>query len=76
MAAPRICWRSRPRVYEAALFIDYTAAIITAMGGEGRSVDACAREIYDEWAGVHHFSLYDDVPESAAGAGRRGFGSA
>jgi putative hydrolase of the HAD superfamily len=31
------------------------------MGGEGPSLDACAREIYTEWAQNHHFELYDDV---------------
>ena len=31
------------------------------MGGEGPGVDACAEEIYDEWAACQHFELYDDV---------------
>ena len=32
------------------------------MGGRGPSVDACAREIYAEWAACQHFELYDEVP--------------
>ena len=28
----------------------------------GPAVDACAREIYTEWAAYQHFELYDDVP--------------
>ena len=32
------------------------------MGGTGRQLDDCAREIYDEWAACQHFFLYDDVP--------------
>jgi HAD superfamily hydrolase (TIGR01662 family) len=31
------------------------------MGGCGSSLDACAREIYAEWAACQHFELYDDV---------------
>jgi len=31
------------------------------MGGAGPGLEACAREIYDEWAAHQHFSLYDDV---------------
>ncbi len=36
------------------------------MGGRGEAVDACAREIYAEWAACHHFELYDDVPACCA----------
>jgi len=32
-----------------------------AMGGTGDRLDACAREMYAEWAACHHFHLYDDV---------------
>jgi putative hydrolase of the HAD superfamily len=52
----------RDHIYEAALFHRYTAAIIRGMGGGGPQVDACAEEIYAEWAACHHFELYDDVP--------------
>ena len=48
--------------YDAEIFIAYTRHIIERMGGSGPSVDACAREIYAEWASCQHFDLYDDVP--------------
>jgi HAD superfamily hydrolase (TIGR01662 family) len=48
--------------YDAELFVEYTRRIIESMGGNGSGVDACAREIYAEWASNHHFELYDDVP--------------
>jgi len=31
------------------------------MGGAGSGLEACALEVYREWAACHHFSLYDDV---------------
>ena len=31
------------------------------MGGTGAQLDACANEIYAEWAACQHFILYDDV---------------
>jgi putative hydrolase of the HAD superfamily len=49
-------------VYDAEVFVAYTRHIIEHMGGRGDRLDACAREIYDEWAGCHHFELYDEVP--------------
>jgi HAD superfamily hydrolase (TIGR01662 family) len=61
-------------VYDAEVFVKYTAHIIETMGGEGRRVDACAREIYDEWARCRHFEMYEEVPavlRSLAGAGFR-----
>jgi len=48
--------------YNADIFIAYTNQIIREMGGSGPNVDACSREIYDEWAACHHFEMYDDVP--------------
>jgi HAD superfamily hydrolase (TIGR01662 family) len=53
--------------YDAEIFIAYTRHIIEQMGGRERagspgSLDACAREIYAEWAANQHFELYDDVP--------------
>jgi HAD superfamily hydrolase (TIGR01509 family) len=52
-------------VYEDAVFIRYTRRIIEGMGGCGSDqvLDACAAEIYVEWARCHHFHLYDDVTE-------------
>lgn len=47
--------------YGDDVFVLYTSRIIEGMGGSGAGVDACAREIYREWAACHHFSLYDDV---------------
>ena len=52
--------------YDAEIFIAYTRHIIEQMGGTAggtpQAVDACAREIYGEWAANHHFELYEDVP--------------
>ncbi len=48
-------------VYEDELFIRYTRRIIEEMGGRGPALDACAREVYAEWAACQHFFLYDDV---------------
>jgi len=49
--------------YDAEIFIAYTQHIIEQMGGRGANLQACAREIYDEWAACQHFELYDDVPD-------------
>jgi putative hydrolase of the HAD superfamily len=49
--------------YDAEIFVVYTRRIIEGMGGRGDQLDACAREIYAEWAACQHFELYDDVPE-------------
>jgi HAD superfamily hydrolase (TIGR01662 family) len=49
--------------YDAAIFIEYTRRIIEGMGGSGPAVDAAARDIYDEWAACHHFTLYEEVPD-------------
>jgi putative hydrolase of the HAD superfamily len=49
--------------YDADIFVAYTRHIIEHMGGRGSDLDACAREIYAEWAACQHFELYDDVPE-------------
>lgn len=49
------------QLYDEEIFIRYTGRIIEGMGGGGPHVDACAREIYAEWAACHHFRLYEDV---------------
>lgn len=49
------------QIYDEEIFIRYTGRIIEGMGGGGPLVDACAREIYAEWAACHHFHLYEDV---------------
>lgn len=48
-------------LYDHGLFIHYTASIIEHMGGRGPHVIDAAREIYQQWAGNHHFEMYDDV---------------
>ncbi len=48
--------------YDPQVFIHYTRQIIEGMGGAGPALDACAREIYEEWAACQHFALYEDVP--------------
>jgi HAD superfamily hydrolase (TIGR01549 family) len=48
-------------IYDAAHFVHYTATIIEHMGGRGPGVIEAAKQIYDEWAGNHHFEMYDDV---------------
>ncbi len=48
--------------YDDEIWLAYTRNIIERMGGRGPSVQACAREIYAEWAACHHFELYDEVP--------------
>jgi putative hydrolase of the HAD superfamily len=60
--------------YDAEIFVAYTRHIIEQMGGAGEKVDACAREIYDEWASCRHFELFDEVPavlRALAGRGLR-----
>ena len=52
---------SGDQLYDAQIFIGYTQRIIELMGGTGPGVLEASREIYDEWALCHHFSLYDDV---------------
>src|SRR5581483_3952795 len=49
-------------VYDAGVFVKYTRHIIEEMGGRGDALDACAREIYEEWAACRHFELYEEVP--------------
>ena len=61
-SASHILDREQDAVYNAQIFIDYTAHIIRQMGGGGSTVEACAAEIYEEWAACQHFLLYEDVP--------------
>ena len=62
LSASHILDQAQDKVYNPRIFIDYTAHIIDEMGGRGPSVEACAREIYQEWAACQHFLLYEDVP--------------
>ena len=61
-SASHILDREQDAVYNPQIFIDYTAHIIRQMGGEGARIEACAAEIYEEWAACQHFLLYEDVP--------------
>lgn len=60
--------------YDPQLFIDYTRRIIEEMGGSGPGLEACTREMYEEWAACHHFSLYDDVEPVFRDLNARGIG--
>lgn len=51
-------------LYDAEIFVAYTRHVIEQMGGAGPRVDACAREMYAEWAACQHFDLYDDVVDA------------
>ena len=53
--------RTQEDIYRPELFIRYARCVLEKMGGAGAGLDACAREIYDEWAACQHFTLYDDV---------------
>ena len=72
IAASPILDDDRQVMYDEELFVRYTRTIIEGMGGAGEALDACAREVYAEWAACQHFFLYDDVKpvlEELAGAG-------
>lgn len=71
-AASVILDAQQEHVYDADIFVRYTRRIIEEMGGTGPNLDACATQIYDEWAACHHFHLYDDVPPVLRELARRG----
>jgi putative hydrolase of the HAD superfamily len=50
-------------VYDPEIFVEYTRRIIEGMGGHGPAVEAASRDIYDEWAACHHFTMYEEVPD-------------
>ena len=60
-------------IYEAALFVHYTATIIEHMGGRGPGVIRAAERIYEQWAANHHFEMYDDVAPVLKTLAARGF---
>jgi HAD superfamily hydrolase (TIGR01662 family) len=64
---------AQDHIYDPQIFIRYTKYIIERMGGRGTGLDACAREIYAEWAACQHFSLYDDVGPALSTLAARGF---
>lgn len=59
-------------IYDPAIFHQYTARIIRAMGGDGPGVEPCAVEIYEQWAANHHFEMYSDVPDVLRAIAQRG----
>jgi len=61
VAASSVLDEEQEHVYDANVFVRYTRRVFEGMGGRGRRLDDCAREIYDEWAVCQHFFLYDDV---------------
>jgi HAD superfamily hydrolase (TIGR01549 family) len=48
-------------LYDPEIFVRYTQRIIELMGGDCPAAETVARELYADWAGHQHFSLYDDV---------------
>ena len=60
-------------IYDAALFLHYTATIIEQMGGRGPGVMRAAQRIYDQWAANHHFEIYDDVTPALTMLAARGY---
>jgi HAD superfamily hydrolase (TIGR01549 family) len=72
-AAP-LLEESEDAAYDAEIFVRYTRHIIEQMGGCGERLEACAREIYEEWGACRHFELYEEVPavlRALANAGLR-----
>ena len=72
IAASSILYDDHNHVYDAAIFVRYTRRIIEEMGGTGETLDACAQEIYAEWAACQHFFLYDDVAPALRELATRG----
>jgi putative hydrolase of the HAD superfamily len=72
LAASSILYDDQSHVYDAAIFVRYTRRIIEGMGGTGETLDACAQEIYSEWAACQHFFLYDDVAPALRELATRG----
>jgi HAD superfamily hydrolase (TIGR01509 family) len=60
-AASALDLEAADQIYDAQVFLNYTRRIIELMGGRGPGVDLVAREMYEDWAEHHHFSLYGDV---------------
>ena len=63
---------STDQLFNPQVYIDYTARIIQLMGGDAAGSLAPAREIYDDWAVNHHFTLYDDVDATLRALKARG----
>jgi putative hydrolase of the HAD superfamily len=63
-AASALDLETADQIYDAQVFLNYTRRIIELMGGSGPGVELVCREMYDDWAEHHHFSLYGDVAET------------
>jgi len=63
---------STDQLFNPQVYIDYTARIIQLMGGDAARSLEPAREIYDDWAVNHHFTLYDDVDPTLRALKARG----
>ncbi len=61
VAASRELEVGEDATYRAEMFVSFGRRVIEEMGGRGDGLEACAQEIYDEWAVCRHFSLYADV---------------
>jgi putative hydrolase of the HAD superfamily len=72
IAASSILYDDQNHIYDAEIFVRYTRRIIEEMGGTGETLDACAQEIYSEWAACQHFLLYDDVAPALRELATRG----
>jgi putative hydrolase of the HAD superfamily len=71
-AASTILDDQQQHVYDEEIFVRYTRRIIEGIGGTGPALDACAREIYAEWAACHHFHMYEDVAPTLRALAARG----
>ena len=72
LSASAILNEEQDHIYDAEIFVRYTRRIIEGMGGGGAHLDACATEIYREWAACQHFVLYDDVTPALRELAARG----
>lgn len=72
LAAAPVLDEVQSHEYDASIFVRYTRRIIEEMGGAGDQLDACATEIYAEWAACQHFFLYDDVEPALRELAARG----
>jgi putative hydrolase of the HAD superfamily len=71
-AASAILNEVQDHIYDPDIFVRYTCRIIEGMGGTGDRIEACATEIYTEWASCQHFHLYDDVAPALQELAARG----
>jgi putative hydrolase of the HAD superfamily len=72
LGASAILNEVQDHIYDPDIFVRYTRRIIEGMGGTGDRIDACATEIYTEWASCQHFHLYDDVTPALRDLADRG----